>query len=113
MASIVEPDQLQQEQEQQQQTIPTSNTNPITNNQIIHTSKNKKTPQYILDCAKRYRDRHPEKIKEYREKYKNEKNNKLSITELELAKLKKQDIITKYMELENKYNGLLNCIKQN
>ena len=94
---------------------------PITNTSLEQTtqstqsilpSKNKKTPQYILDCAKRYRDRHPEKIKEYREKYKNEKNNKLSTTELELSKLKKVEIIAKYKELEIKYNELLTCINQ-
>ena len=38
--------------------------------------KDNKLPQYVLDSARRYRERHPEKIKEYREKYKNEKKDR-------------------------------------
>jgi len=89
--------------------IETNSTSSITS--VEQTKKEKKTPQYMLNCAKRYRERHPEKIKEYREKYKNEKTNKLTTIELELGKMKKHEIIAKYKELEQKHNELLTNIK--
>lgn len=89
-------------------TIETSSTTSITS--VEQTKKEKKTPQYMLNCAKRYRERHPEKIKEYREKYKNEKINNPIIIENDISKMKKQEIIAKYKELDKKYNDLLNSI---
>ena len=70
--------------------------------------KENKLPQYILDSAKRYRERHPDKIREYRDKYKNEKIEVIKNIDIPIEKLTKSQIIAKYKDLENKYSLLQN-----
>jgi len=70
--------------------------------------KDNKLPQYVLDSARRYRERHPEKIKEYREKYKNEKIEVIKNINIPIEKLTKNQIIAKYKVLESKYRLLQN-----
>ena len=72
--------------------------------------KDNKLPQYVLDSARRYRERHPEKIKEYREKYKNEKIEVIKNIDIPIEKLTKNQIIAKYKVLESKYSLLVKNI---
>ena len=60
-----------------------------------------KTKSYVLNASKRYRDKNPEKMKEYREKYKKEKAD-LLINSLPNDNLTKFQLITKNKELEDK-----------
>ncbi len=64
-----------------------------------------KTKSYVLNASKRYRDKHPEKIKEYREKYKKEKAD-LLINSLPNDNLTKFQLITKITRLEEKIKNL-------
>ena len=45
-------------------------------NIIEPTTKQFKTKSYVLKAARTYREKHPEKLKEYREKYKKDKEQK-------------------------------------
>ena len=62
--------------------------------------KQLKTKSYVLNASKRYRDKNPEKMKEYREKYKKEKAD-LLINSLSNDNLTKFQLITKITRLED------------
>ena len=59
-----------------------------------------KTKSYVLNASKRYRDKNPDKMKEYREKYKKEKADIL-INSLSNDNLTKFQLITKITRLED------------
>ena len=61
--------------------------------------KQLKTKSYVLNASKRYRDKNPDKMKEYREKYKKEKADIL-INSLSNDNLTKFQLITKITRLE-------------
>ena len=62
--------------------------------------KQLKTKSYVLNASKRYRDKNPDKMKEYREKYKKEKADIL-INSLSNDNLTKFQLITKITRLED------------
>ena len=64
-----------------------------------------KTKSYVLNASKRYRDKNPEKMKEYREKYKKEKAD-LLINSLPNDNLTKFQLITKITRLEENIKNL-------
>ena len=64
-----------------------------------------KTKSYVLNASKRYRDKNPEKMKEYREKYKQEKA-ELLINSLPNDNLTKFQLITKITRLEESFKSL-------
>ena len=72
--------------------------------QIIE-SRQLKTKPYVLNASKRYRDKNPEKMKEYREKYKHEKA-ELLINSLPNDNLTKFQLITKITRLEESFKSL-------
>ena len=67
--------------------------------------KQLKTKSYVLNASKRYRDKNPEKMKEYREKYKKEKAD-LLINSLPNDNLTKFQLITKITRLEENIKNL-------
>lgn len=68
---------------------------PIQNTDIAQSIPNKfKTKSYVLRAAKTYREKHPEKVKEYREKYKKDKEEK-DINLLPNDKLTKNNYLLK------------------
>jgi hypothetical protein len=92
-----------------QPTIGSTNT---TNNTIIDIPPQQtieprqlKTKSYVLNASKRYRDKNPEKMKEYREKYKKEKAD-LLINSLPNDNLTKFQLITKITRLEENIKNL-------
>ena len=64
-----------------------------------------KTKSYVLNASKRYRDKNPDKMKEYREKYKKEKADIL-INSLSNDNLTKFQLITKITRLEDTIKNL-------
>ena len=64
-----------------------------------------KTKSYVLNASKRYRDKNPDKMKEYREKYKKEKADIL-INSLSNDNLTKFQLITKITRLEDTIKSL-------
>ena len=64
-----------------------------------------KTKSYVLNASKRYRDKNPDKMKEYREKYKKEKADIL-IHSLSNDNLTKFQLITKITRLEDTIKNL-------
>ena len=64
-----------------------------------------KTKSYVLNASKRYRDKNPDKMKEYREKYKKEKADIL-INSLSNDNLTKFQLITKITRLEENIKTL-------
>ena len=79
--------------------------------------KQLKTKSYVLNASKRYRDKNPEKMKEYREKYKKEKAD-LLINSLPNDNLTKFQLITKiiifyvFFIFKKKYYYILIQIKK-
>ena len=91
---------------------PTIGTNTNDFNQIINIPPQQtieprqlKTKSYVLNASKRYRDKNPEKMKEYREKYKKEKAD-LLINSLTNDNLTKFQLITKITRLEENIKNL-------
>ena len=86
-----------------QETLETIITNSesilTTSQQQIAEPKQLKTKSYVLNASKRYRDKNPDKMKEYREKYKKEKADIL-INSLSNDNLTKFQLITKITRLE-------------
>ena len=79
---------------------------PIQNTDIAQPIPNKfKTKSYVLRAAKTYREKHPEKVKEYREKYKKDKEEK-DINLLPNDKLTKKQLLIKMTKLEEKIKSL-------
>ena len=87
-----------------QETLETIITNSesilTTSQQQIAEPKQLKTKSYVLNASKRYRDKNPDKMKEYREKYKKEKADIL-INSLSNDNLTKFQLITKITRLED------------
>ena len=77
---------------------------PITN-VIEPITKQFKTKSYVLKAARTYREKHPEKLKEYREKYKKDKEEK-DINLLPNDKLTKKQLLIKMAKLEEKIKSL-------
>jgi hypothetical protein len=73
--------------------------------QTTEPSRQLKTKSYVLNASKRYRDKNPEKMKEYREKYKKEKAD-LLINSLPNDNLTKFQLITKITRLEENIKNL-------
>ena len=90
-----------------QPTIETTNDNNAVINipQQIIEPRQLKTKSYVLNASKRYRDKNPEKMKEYREKYKKEKAD-LLINSLPNNNLTKFQLITKITRLEENIKNL-------
>ena len=74
-------------------------------NIIEPTTKQFKTKSYVLKAARTYREKHPEKLKEYREKYKKDKEQK-DINLLPNDKLTKKQLLIKMTKLEEKIKSL-------
>lgn len=68
-------------------------------------ARKNKTAEYTLKAIKKYRERNPEKIKAYRDKYKAEKANK-DIALLPNNKLTKHELICKIERLEEDMKDL-------
>ena len=87
-----------------QETLETIITNSesilTTSQQQIAEPKQLKTKSYVLNASKRYRDKNPDKMKEYREKHKKEKADIL-INSLSNDNLTKFQLITKITRLED------------
>ena len=92
-----------------QETLETIITNSesilTTSQQQIAEPKQLKTKSYVLNASKRYRDKNPDKMKEYREKYKKEKADIL-INSLSNDNLTKFQLITKITRLEDNIKTL-------
>ena len=73
--------------------------------QHIIETRQLKTKPYVLNASKRYRDKNPEKMKEYREKYKQEKA-ELLINSLSNDNLTKFQLIKKITRLEESFKTL-------
>ena len=78
---------------------------PLTISQQSIEPKQLKTKSYVLNASKRYRDKNPDKMKEYREKYKKEKADIL-INSLSNDNLTKFQLITKITRLEDTIKSL-------
>jgi hypothetical protein len=78
---------------------------PITTLQQITEPKQLKTKSYVLNASKRYRDKNPEKMKEYREKYKKEMAD-VVIKSLPNENLTKFQLIIKITRLEDNIKTL-------
>ena len=72
---------------------------------ITKEPKQLKTKSYVLNASKRYRDKHPEKMKEYREKYKKEMAD-VVIKSLPNENLTKFQLIIKITRLEDNIKTL-------
>ena len=105
----------QQSQEPVQEPVQKPVQEPV--NQIIVVQpeivikKQLKTKSYVLRAAKNYREKHPDKLKEYREKYKKEKQEQ-SINLLPNNKLTKNQLIIKLQLYEDNQKNLNNKIKE-
>ena len=88
------------------ETIITNSESILTTSQQQTTEpKQLKTKSYVLNASKRYRDKNPDKMKEYREKYKKEKADIL-INSLSNDNLTKFQLITKITRLEENIKTL-------
>lgn len=70
-----------------------------------------KSKPYVLRAAKNYRLKHPEKLKEYREKYKKEKQ-ETDISQLSNDKLTKNQLIIKLQKTEENIKTLEIKVKE-
>ena len=110
--SIKEPvQQITVVQQQAQEPVQKSVHQIIVVQPEIVIKKQLKTKSYVLRAAKNYREKHPDKLKEYREKYKKEKQEQ-SINLLPNNKLTKNQLIIKLQLYEDNQKNLNNKIKE-